>query len=310
MSFDKHKKSQKLQLGKVTNYLQKSGFKNIKLEQQWRHITGKVTKKGISQFFKLASTQEVAEKTRNEFEWNMLINKSRIKNPSISVPQSYESGEYDGLFWFTSEFVDGNSLALVSQKERTKNLESNLEKIALAAKSILEVSTNKRLPNDKEESKDREGSHKIFLNRLKHWMKQFDENVDDLYAFIEKRMRFGQTAPSHGDFVPWHILITKDGKLFLIDGEHSKIEGIKFYDIAYFYHRVYTKLKRPDIADDFLKEFANIYSFNERDTENFRLILSQRVIGGYMDAKNDSRISVKLQNELKSRILEDGILQF
>jgi hypothetical protein len=305
MDLSDHSKSQELNLRKVTKYLQKNNFSDIRLEQEWRHVTGSVVKNGITMFFKLASTEKVAKKTKNEFEWNKLINSKRAL--PIAIPRNYESGNYNGLFWFTSEYIDGKPIAIVSQKEKTKSLENNLAKIALTSKSILEMNTKKRLPNDETDTNKREDRQKIFLDRMKHWMNQFDNDVDDLYAFIKERIRFIQKAPSHGDFVPWHIFMTGDKKLFLIDGEHSKAVGFKFYDVAYFYHRVYTKLKRPDIAANFLGEFINIYPFIERDKECFRLVLAQRIIGGYMDAKNDSRISIELQHELMDRVLEDRI---
>jgi len=138
-------------------------------------------------------------------------------------------------------------------------------------------------------------------------MGQFDNNVDDLYDFIEKRIEYGLKAPQHGDFVPWHIFITNENKLFLIDGEHSRIAGFKFYDIAYFYHRVYTKLKRPDIANKFLEEFNNIYQFSKADKECLGLILAQRVIGGYFDSSKCGEKNVCLHDELKRKILEGKI---
>lgn len=306
MDFDKHRKSQVIEVKDITKYLKTNGFSNIKIQQQWRHLTGSVVKKGNVQFFKLASTVEVAERTKNEFEWNNLINNAN--KLTISVPKNYESGYYGGLFWFTSEFADGTLLANVSQKKKTNNLEDNLKNIALTVKDILNIKTDKRLPNDKKEIEEENDIQKVFLDRLKHWMGQFDNNVEDLYKFIENRMKYAKIAPSHGDFVPWHILTSSRNKLILIDGEHSRIEGFKFYDAAYFYHRVYTKLKRPDIADKFLEEFNKIYPFSKDDKECFRLILAQRVIGGYMDAKYDSSTSVKHQNGLMNKILKDKLI--
>lgn len=307
MDFDKHRTAQELNLDETKRFLQGRGFSNIKLEQQWRHITGSLEKNGTKQFFKMASSEGVAERTTNEFHWNNLINNAlKLKLP-VSVPRNYESGDYNGLFWFTCEFVDGGSLATASKSNETAVLEDNLSKIASTAKLILEINTEDKLPNDKKEPDEKEDPKKVFLDRLKHWMSQFDNDANGLYEFIEQNIDYGQQAPSHSDFVPWHIFITKNNELYLIDGEHSKINGFKFYDVAYFYHRTYTKLKRPDISDRFLQEFNSIYNFDEKDKQCFRVILAQRVIGGYMDAKNDSVTSVELQDELKDRILEDGL---
>lgn len=308
MDFDKHRTAQELNLEDIEQFLIGKGFSNIELVQQWRHITGSLDKDGTKQFFKMASSEGVAERTTNEFNWNNLINNKLNLKLTVSVPRNYESGNYNELFWFTCEFVDGIPLATASKPDETEVLEDNLSRIASTAKSILEIDVaDNKLPNDKKEPEEKEDPKKVFLERLKHWMSQFDNNANGLYEFIEQNIRYGQQAPSHSDFVPWHIFITKNNDLYLIDGEHSKINGFKFYDVAYFYHRTYTKLKRPDIADKFLQEFNSIYTFDEKDKQCFRLILAQRVIGGYMDAKNDSVTSVELQDELRDRILEDDL---
>lgn len=307
MDFDKHRNAQELNLDEIANFLKNNGFVEVNLNQQWRHITGSVVKNGTKLFFKLASTEGVAERTKNEFAWNKLINNEQELELPVSIPRIYESGKYNGLFWFTCEFVEGAPLAQESQSGETKKLENNLSKIALTAKIILEFKSDKYLPNDERKNDEKEDPKTVFLDRIKHWMGQFDNNVDDLYDFIEKRIEYGQKAPQHGDFVPWHIFTTNKNKLFLIDGEHSKIAGFKFYDIAYFYHRVYTKLKRPDIANKFLKEFNNIYQFSKADKECFRLILAQRVIGGYFDSNKCGEKNVDLHDELKRKILEGKI---
>jgi hypothetical protein len=307
MDFDKHRTAQEFNLDKIKDFLRDNGFTNIQLEQQWRHITGSLEKDSIKQFFKMASSQGVAERTANEFQWNNLINKELNLKFPVLVPRNYESGDYNGLFWFTCQFIDGKPLATASKSNETAVLEKSLSKIASTAKLILEMEIKAKLSNDKKEPEEKKDPKKVFLDRLKHWMSQFDNDANGLYDFIEQNIDSGQQAPSHSDFVPWHIFITNNNDLYLIDGEHSKINGFKFYDVAYFYHRTYTKLKRTDIADSFLQEFNNIYNFDEKDKQCFRLILAQRVIGGYMDAKNDNVTDIELQDELRDRILEDDL---
>ena len=126
--------------------------------------------------------------------------------------------------------------------------------------------------------------------------------------FIEDRINSFQTAPAHGDFVPWHILIDSERKLYVIDGEHSGITRVKFYDLAHFYHRVYTKLKRVDIADEYIKQFIKIWKFNEKDRECARMVIAHRLIGGYFDAQTDKITSIELQDELKARLLENKVI--
>lgn len=307
MDFDKHRKSELLDLEKIEKYLIEKGYSNIILEQKWRHISGEVKKDEKKQFFKLASSEGVAERTENEYEWSKLMNLSMSDEEfPIMTPQVYDKGSYNDLFWFTCEHVDGKPLVLPNDTDKTKKLEKHLPSIAEMAYKILTLKTDNKLPNDlrSESIKDQD---KIFLDRIQHWMGKLDKDVTGLYKYIEEKMKNAQVAPSHSDFVPWHIFITDMDKLFLIDAEHARIRGFKFYDVAYFYHRVYTKLKRPDISQSFLNNFQKLYKFSENDKDCFRLILAQRTIGGYLDAMSDNVTDPQYNSKLEEDILQDKI---
>jgi hypothetical protein len=300
---EKHRQSEKLDLQEVKDYFTEKGYEAINVEQVWRHVTGVLKKENNNYFLKLSSTLGVAERTRNEFEWNNLVNSlSDDQRLPVSIPQNHDSGEFKGLFWYLGEYAGNKVLTRPAEKNETDDLERELSVITETAYKIIGIETDLTLPLDKKISE--EERKEKFFKKLEHWAEQTPEDVSGLISFIRERYDYLDTASSHGDFVPWHFIRSEEGKLFLVDGEHAHIVGLKFYDVAYFYHRVFTKLKRSDIADRFLRDFSDLYKFSEGEKELFRLVLAQRLVGGYFDAEKDGITSVNLQNKLKTRLLQ------
>jgi len=300
---EKHRRSEQLDLREVKDYFTAKDYEPIRVEQVWRHVTGILRKEDKDYFLKLASTKGVAERTRNEFEWNNLGNSlPETQKLPVFIPQNHDSGEFKNLFWFLSEYAGNKILTRPVDENETGDLEKELPVIAETARKIIDIKTDLTLPLDKEIAE--EERKEKFIKKLEHWAEETPKDITDLMEFIKERFDYLQIAPSHGDFVPWHFVQGDEGKLFLVDGEHAHVLGLKFYDVAYFYHRVYTKLKRPDIADRFLGEFGDLYEFSEEEEELFRFVLAQRLIGGYFDAEKDSITSVNLQDQLKTRLLQ------
>ena len=298
-----HRRSEKLDLREIKDYFTAKGYEPINVEQVWRHATGILRKEDKDYFLKLASTKGVAERTRNEFEWNNLVNSlPETQRPPVFIPKNHDSGEFEGLFWFLSEYAGNKILTRPVDKNETGDLEKELPVIAETARKIIDVKTDLTLPLDKEIAE--EERKEKFINKLEHWAEKTPKDVTDLIEFIKERFDYLQVAPSNGDFVPWHFIQSDGGRLFLVDGEHAHVLGLKFYDVAYFYHRVFTKLKRPDIADRFLGEFGDLYEFSEEEKELFRFVLAQRLIGGYFDAEKDGITSINLQDQLKTKLLQ------
>lgn len=300
-----HVTAENLNLRAVQKHFGFLGFEVVLIEQKWRHITGRLRKDGQDLFLKLASTTGIAARTKNEAAWNNTINRKPAVLP-VKVPRVMEEGVYEDLFWFVSEFVDGKELAKATDRENVTNLEEKMELVAETAVAILKLSGLNLLPKDVDDPL--EPVQEKFLENIKGWMPKIETDVSDLYEFILKNIESLEIAPFHGDFVPWHFILTKSGELFLVDAEAARIKGIKLYDTAFFYHRTYTKLKRPDLANRFLKLFIERYQMSEKEKLGFRVVLAQRLIGGTMDAQSDGITSAPLQNELRAKLIHGEIL--
>lgn len=293
---------QEIDNDQVFRFFEERNYKVNEIRKPWRHIVGTLEKDGERFYFKMAAWPEISPKTQNEVAWNNLVN-SELALP-LKAPQIFDSGIWQDCFWYISEHVDGKELANIVIND-TKLLEPELEPIADCMKTIISSQSTTMLPKDKEnESKDIKSA---FQEKLAIWKNEIKiRNIEPLWNFIQERIYSFSLAPIHGDFVPWHILKSDKG-LYLIDGEHAAMKGIKFYDVAYFYQRVYTKLKRPDIANKFLNVFKDKHQFNQQDFQCFEGILAQRLMGGYLDAQTDGITNIELQDELTKKLLDATI---
>lgn len=295
-----YRTEKKLNLEEVGRYFENKGYKVQKLEQKWRHVTGMVKFENEKLFLKLASTKDIGERTRNECRWNENINsvwKKYLK--SFRSPTIFDEGIYEGKYWFVGEYVFGKPLAEVN-KASQKIDEKEMAKVAEIAKGILGLTDRCLLPKDKERLKEIWKVRMVEIAR--EWSKNIKVNTKSLLQFIEEGSKDIEIGVCQGDFTPWHILKTKKNEYYVIDSEAAQMGGLKFYDISYFYHRVYTKLKRPDLAETFLDSFKKIYGWTEKNTKEFAPVLAGRIMGGYFDAERDGVTSVELNKEMENKL--------
>ncbi len=92
----------------------------------------------------------------------------------------------------------------------------------------------------------------------------------------------------HGDFVPWHVFRTGRRTYAVVDGEHASLLKPRFYDLAYLYARIWTRMHAPGIARAVVRSFLAAAEIEYAQfTAQFLTILTQRAIGMHLDALND-----------------------
>ena len=290
-----------MNLEEVGRHFENLGYRIQKLEQPWRHVTGQVKFENEKLFLKMASTKEIGERTWNEKCFNENTNtiwKKYLK--TFRIPKVFDEGYFQDKYWFIGEFVFGKLLAEPGQKKASVS-EKDIEVAAKIAKNIIELAEVSLLPKDKEYFKT------VWPERLEQkseeWANGSNRDTKKLLRFIKERKEDIEIAASHGDFTPWAIMKTKSRNYYLIDSEAAQMGGLKFYDVAYFYHRVYTKLQRPDLAEQFLKMFKETNKWTEKNDKEFAPVLASRVMGGYFDAERDGVTSTELNLELEAKTL-------
>jgi hypothetical protein len=300
-----------LNLDSVRQYFEHKGYKVIFLDQMYRHVHGKLEKDGQAFFLKLASTQDIGERTHNEKIWNENLNKQLHldKITDFTVPGIIDFGFYDkNKYFFISEYFEGK---FVATKNPPNNylIEECLDQIVSISNYFLQLPAKFSLPRD-----DLEYSGQ--MNFFDHCYKQDSKLISELKEYkleailsIERETKlFYQLSINHGDFVPWHLIINNT-KLVLIDAEQGSFKLPRYFDVVYFYSRLYTGAYQPEMAKKYLQKVRENLSRNEK--ENFikaiRPLIANRLIGGFWHAKNETK-GIEYQQMLKSDLLSNNFL--
>lgn len=282
--------------------ISQAGFEVIEHTKPWRFVRGTAKKNGATYFFKISPDDpELAQRLQKQASFDQIIgqeiDKASVK-PPFRVPQVVQTRFTDTSNWMISEHFAGDLLATWTPAREPKSLENWLDKItdALVFLDSL-ISNNIQLVNDPP-------STKTFNERMVTFMQKWSEEpLKQKLITVEELVNLTQImadAPilpeqlQHGDFVPWHM-IDLGNSFGLIDSEAASTHKARFYDVAYFYHRIFTKLWQPKLARKFLKTFLDKTPSGEADFQKYFLpLLAPRAIGGLFDYANPAHESDNL----------------
>ena len=132
-------KARKIPLDSVTDFLKKKGYKVVKIERLWRHVTAVVEKDSQQLFFKMATTIKTGKMTENEFNWNEKTGSQLSSKTPFLVPKNIEKGFFQKkLFFFISDYF-GNQTLANQYPPKTKQLNKWIPKIARAVYLINQI---------------------------------------------------------------------------------------------------------------------------------------------------------------------------
>jgi hypothetical protein len=109
--------------------------------------------------------------------------------------------------------------------------------------------------------------------------------INDYQEFLTPRLQYG-------DFSPWPILVDKQQAWWLIDGENAHTNRPRYFDLAYFYTRIFTYMHGPAEAARLLQDFSE--ASDQKSEDIYRALLpsmTSRAIGMHFDAVNDLSVN-------------------
>ncbi|KPJ70886.1 hypothetical protein AMJ51_00690 [Microgenomates bacterium DG_75] len=295
-------KARKIPLDSVTDFLKKKGYKVVKIERLWRHVTAVVEKDSQQLFFKMATTIKTGKMTENEFNWNEKTGSQLSSKTPFLVPKNIEKGFFQKkLFFFISDYF-GNQTLANQYPPKTKQLNKWILKIARATYLINQIDCQ---PKDEQKTKSVGG---YLITSASEWASQVSFDVQPLLTIIKNSRQRIKKCWNHGDFVPWHMYVLKNGKFGLVDAEHGGC-GLRYYDAAYFYVRVRQSLGESDLAKKFLLSFRDLLTHDDKQNflNDLRPILAQRLMGDFWGASIGPKAEKERELEKCERFKKDLI---
>lgn len=150
---------------------------------------------------------------------NEALNQARIEETGLNIPKILEVTMIDGKWAIVTEFIEGKSLAQLMEENPDK-YDEYLEQFVDIQ---MEIHSNKS----------------PLLTKLKDKMNRKISEADldattryELHTRLEGMPKHNKVC--HGDFDPSNVIITKDGKHYIIDWAHAT-QGNASADVARTY---------------------------------------------------------------------------
>ncbi len=170
---------------------------------------------------------------------NEALNQARVENLGLNTPKLYEVKMIDGKWAIVFDFIEGKTLAELMQEDE-ENIDKYLE---LFVDLQLEVNS-KNCP---------------LMKRLKDKMNYKISSTDldattryELHTRLESMPKHNKVC--HGDFNPSNIIITPEGKPYIIDWAHVT-QGNASADVARTY-LLFNLDGKKDLAEKYLNLFC------------------------------------------------------
>lgn len=171
---------------------------------------------------------------------NEALNQARIEETGLKIPKVLEVTTIDGKWAIVSEFIEGVTLAELMEK----NPDKLDEYLNVLVDVQLEIQS-KTCP---------------LLNKLKDKMNRKISEADldattryELHSRLEGMPKHNKVC--HGDINPSNIIVTNDGKYYIIDWSHAT-QGNASADAARTY-LLFCLKENEEIAKKYLEIFCN-----------------------------------------------------
>jgi hypothetical protein len=289
----------------VKQFFEQQGYKVTNLKQPWRHLVGILEKDNQKYFLKMATGEGIAERTKNEAQFNHkvfdLITKNKID--FFTVPEIIKEGHYQKHYYFICLYYYPDPSA-TKEPPNPKNLKKWLSQI-VEINHFLESLPNLDLPWDQsnpDRAKEYLRKNQLFYDETK------DPTLKPILDLANSIKDYYKPALNHGDFVPWHLF--QNGKqLILIDSEAGSNLKPKYYDVAYFYRAVYTTLG-PELAKKYLALYLKTISAKEKQIFKplFKSLLAIRILGGRYDTIVEKKQLSPFYHQIQKELLEGEII--
>ena len=266
-------------LQQLKDKLRLEGYVLNSFKDRGKHYLGIVNKDNKDFYVKLSKSKE-----QNQFLQNgAAFDQELIKlNPPFNLPVLIISGTLSDEYYYRVETkLEGTPYALLQdnlcmfQIERPEQHFLQIYKLTewLSEQKIvlpLGIFGQLNLQN--------------IINTMIDWGYNATPHLSDLLKIVKSSQIVIQKVTAHCDLTPSNIIVDNKGTLGLIDGDIAHTEAPRYYDVAEFYNRLWTRACRPDLAKQFLKIVVeNLQDNKDNFYQHLLVILASRAVGNFWE---------------------------
>lgn len=223
----------------------------------------------------------------------------------LVVPRTYAEGDT----WSIRRFMKGEPLLREGAEfDDINETNRRLGKLARLLAMIDQVEPDTSAPDDPWNS----APYDNMLVRMPKWaidpMEKGLLDPADLEATTDLIIRnepYLVPRYAHGDLMPYaHVFVRPDDRLAFIDFEHYSARKPRYYDAAYCYAQMYTKVDDSSLAVNFMEKFLDAADSVEHQSEQMMTVLSQRAIRLFFDSAFENRTLDDLKVRKTQQLLD------
>src|SRR3989344_3548730 len=293
--------------------LQASGFKLGPLEDLGRSYLGQATKDNTSYHVKVAKSKSENLRLQNGTAFNQALAKLK---PPFSLPEVVLTGTLLADFYFKVETtLSGTPFAVLKAGIGKLQVDDPASYFPAIREMITWLQRQKiTLPSGFDQQ-----LHAFFvrnkqtaISTMISWSYNSTPLFSDLLKIVQANESALEKITVHQDMTPINVIVTGQGRVGLIDADLAETTGPKYYDVAEFYNRLWTRVCRPDLARQFLTE---VISHLPPDKSHFYhsllVILAVRSVGNYfeiMQIKDNQAKRIEFAKTFADHIADKGFL--
>jgi hypothetical protein len=270
-------------------------------------------------FLKIAKDKTTSLLFRNQSFWTKQVAAKIPPGAGFTIPAIIDDGFLNqGYFWLLTEYVPGQPFAEIKDslgRIRVKNPENYFEKIIELILFLAKTEARGLKGIDNRLGREPKTTKLAVLEKAIRLGEANIPHYSELLKIINANYQNLKKVTVHGDLTPINLMVDREERVVLVDSDLGNFVFFRYYDVAEFYNRLYSRCCRPDLASRFLSLFVKRLRKDQvqRFLNNFICLIALRAIGNFSEIQSGRgsgwekrlRFAKRLAQEIASyRILE------
>lgn len=292
----------------INKIVKKQGYKMLFLHDHGRAYLGQLSKSNNKYYIKISKSKKENLLLQNSVHFSNGLEKL---SPPFSYPKVLQTGNILGDFFYKIETeVKGKPLAVLTNDisilqfdKPEKYFQKITEIIFWLEKVDIPIPAN----FDKQSGPLKIHNYNKVTGTMIKWSYNETPRLSDLLKIVSGNKETLIKVTAHRDITPINLITSPNGSIGLIDADIIK-KAPKYYDVAEFYNRLWTRICKPDLATKFLAcVIENLKEDKDTFFNHLLPLLAFRSVGNYwetMQIKNNQKKRIKYLTSFANHVAD------